>query len=129
MAGKLVFVSPDSPGIMRRRRGKGFCYYSPRGALIRDPKLIRRIKKLAIPPAWEEVWICPRPDGYIQAVGRDSRGRRQYRHHDDWRPRRDRGKYAATLAFGKAQPRIRRRAAHDIRQRGLERARITAAVV
>jgi len=129
MAGKLVFVSPDSPGITRRRRGKGFCYYSARGALIRDRGLIRRIRKLAIPPAWEEVWICPRPNGHIQAVGRDSRGRRQYRYHDDWRPRRDRDKYAATLAFGKALPRIRRRVARDIRQPGLERARITAAIV
>jgi DNA topoisomerase I len=129
MAGKLVFVSPDSPGITRRRRGKGFCYYSARGTLIRDPKLIQRIRKLAIPPAWEEVWICPRPNGHLQAVGRDSRGRRQYRYHDDWRPRRDRSKYAATLAFGKALPRIRRHIAQDIRRPGLDRRRITAAVL
>jgi DNA topoisomerase-1 len=126
---KLRFVSPDSPGLTRRKRGKGFCYYTANGALIRDPRLIARIRKLAIPPAWRDVWICPDPRGHLQAVGRDERGRRQYRYHDAWRPRRDRSKYAQALEFGKSLPRIRRKVARDLRHPVLDRTRVAAAVV
>jgi DNA topoisomerase-1 len=107
MAGKLVFVSPDSPGITRRRRGKGFCYYAPRSALIRNPRLIQRFKKLAIPPAWEDVWICPYPGGHIQATGTDAAGRKQYLYHPRWRERQDAIKFDEMVDFARALPGLR----------------------
>src|SRR5689334_20116002 len=82
---RLRYVHDDMPGITRRRAGTGFAYRDPTGRVIRDPETLKRIKSLAVPPAWREVWISPDPNGHIQAVGRDQRGRKQYRYHKRWR--------------------------------------------
>ena len=95
------------PGIARRRRGRGFSYLGPDGAPVTDAATLSRIKALVIPPAWEDVWICPGPDGHIQAVGTDAAGRRQYRYHDRWRELRDREKFDRMLEFGRTLPKIR----------------------
>jgi DNA topoisomerase-1 len=102
----LRYVSDEEPGITRRGRGKGFSYYAPGGKLVQDPEERDRLNALAIPPAWKDVWICPDPDGHIQATGRDAEGRKQYRYHPDWRAIRDEGKYARMAGFGRALPRI-----------------------
>jgi DNA topoisomerase I len=81
----LTYVSDDKPGIRRRRAGKGFSYITPLGGRVRDTATLKRIKALAVPPAWTDVWICPRPEGHIQATGRDDRGRKQYRYHARFR--------------------------------------------
>lgn len=125
----LRYVSPDTPGIRRRKAGRGFRYESPGGAAVRDEATLSRIRALAIPPAWSEVWICPEPDGHLQAVGRDARGRRQYRYHARFRARRDRGKFARLARFGERLPRIRRRVAADLRRPGLPREKVLAAVL
>src|SRR3546814_14411190 len=101
------------PGIRRRRAGKSFSYRSPGGRLIRDRKERQRIKSLAIPPAWIDVWICPDARGHLQATGRDDRGRKQYRYHPRWRAVRDETKLSPLLLFGPALPRIPERAAND----------------
>src|SRR5918992_1243254 len=103
-AAKLRYVSDRKPGITRHRTGTTFSYRDPAGDLIRDEETLARIKKLAIPPAWEEVWICPDPNGHIQAVGRDARGRKQYRYHARWREVRDETKFEKILEFGKRLP-------------------------
>src|SRR3546814_7300309 len=95
------------PGIRRRRAGKSFSYRSPGGRLIRDRKERQRIKSLAIPPAWIDVWICPDARGHLQATGRDDRGRKQYRYHPRWRAVRDETKFSRLLTFGQTLPRIR----------------------
>lgn len=110
----LVYVSDESPGIRRRRRGTGFAYQSPDGALLRDAGELTRIRKLAIPPAYSQVWICPLPHGHLQATGRDSRGRKQYRYHLNWRSARDETKFDRMQAFGAALPRIRARVKRDL---------------
>jgi DNA topoisomerase-1 len=125
----LRYVSDAAPGIARRRVGAGFRYRSPNGAALRDPALIARIKALAIPPAWERVWICPREDGHLQATGRDARGRKQYRYHPRWRKVRDETKYGRMLAFARALPRIRRRVRQDLALAGLPRDKVLATVV
>ena len=125
----LRYVSDEQPGITRRVRGKGFSYYAPGGELIGDPEERDRLNALAVPPAWKDVWICPDPDGHIQATGRDAEGRKQYRYHPDWRAIRDEGKYARMSGFGRALPRIRRRAAAHLRKEGLPREKVLAAVV
>jgi DNA topoisomerase I len=114
----LVYVDDGGPGIRRRRRGTGFAYSAPDGARLRDAKQLRRIASLAIPPAYSDVWICPLPNGHIQATGRDARGRKQYRYHDEWRRTRDADKFARMAEFGLALPRIRRRVAEDLRSAG-----------
>jgi DNA topoisomerase I len=96
---------------------------------VRDPETLARIRRLAIPPAWQDVWICPRDDGHLQATGRDARGRKQYRYHPRWREVRDETKYARMLAFGHALPRVRRRVARDLRRAGLPREKVLAALV
>lgn len=96
---------------------------------MRDAETLRRIRSLAIPPAWTSVWICPSDNGHIQAVGRDARGRKQYRYHPRWRAVRDSSKYGRVLEFGKALPRIRRRVSADLRRRGLSREKVLATVV
>ena len=125
----LVYVTDDRPGITRRRRGITWAFLTADGKKLRAPETLRRIRSLAIPPAWTQVWICPRENGHIQATGRDARGRKQYRYHARWHEVRDEAKYSRVLAFGAALPRIRRRVVADLRQRGLCRARVLATVV
>ena len=125
----LRYVNDDDPGIRRFGSGRNVRYEDPAGRRVTDPATFGRIKRLAIPPAWREVWICPREDGHIQATGRDDRGRKQYRYHPDWRVVRDDSKYERMIAFGKALPRIRRRVARDLRRRGLGREKVLATMV
>ncbi len=125
----LRYVSDDSPGITRQPAGKGVSYRSPDGRVIKDPATLARIKRLAIPPAWTDVWICPLAHGHIQATGRDVRGRKQYRYHPDWSAVRDEAKFERMIAFGRALPRIRRRVAKDLRRRRLDRHKVLAAMV
>jgi DNA topoisomerase-1 len=113
--GALVYVSDEMPGIQRVRRGNNFAYRSSQGAWLRDPDELLRIRRLAIPPAYRDVWICPLPNGHLQATGRDARGRKQYRYHPDWRASRESDKYGRLEAFGRALPRIRARVARDLR--------------
>jgi len=128
-AAGLRYVSDAAPGIRRRRTGSGFVCVGPEGRIIRDRATIDRVKHLAIPPAWTDVWICPDPLGHIQAVGRDDRGRKQYRYHEKWRQVRDENKYGRMMQFVKALPAVRRRVAADLRKPGLPREKVLAAVV
>src|SRR5581483_4035244 len=116
-------------GIARRRTGSGFVYRDADGKPVRDKATLERIRKLAVPPAWTEVWISPNPDGHIQATGRDARGRKQYRYHARWREKRDETKFEHMLAFGAALPRIRARVERDLALPGLPREKVLAAVV
>jgi len=127
----LVYVDDAAPGIRRQRCGKGFSYRTPDGALLRDTQQLRRISALAIPPAYGDVWICALPQGHLQATGRDSRGRKQYRYHAEWRRARDADKFARLAEFGLALPRIRRRVAADLRSAGsgTNRSAVLAALV
>ncbi len=110
----LVWVSDQAPGIRRVRSGDDFAYVGPDGKRVRDAGALRRIRTLAIPPAYEAVWICTRANGHLQATGRDARGRKQYRYHSDWRVAKDADKFERMLEFGAALPRIRKRAAADL---------------
>lgn len=124
------YVSDADPGISRKpARGHGFNYFKPDGSAVTDEKTLDRIRKLAIPPAWTEVWICPRANGHIQAVGRDQKGRKQYRYHERWREVRDSHKYDRVLAFGRALPKLRRRVEQDLQRPGLPREKVLAAVI
>jgi DNA topoisomerase-1 len=125
----LRYVTDGTRGIERRRRGTSFQYAGPDGKMIRDRDTLERIRRLAIPPAWEDVWICPNPNGHLQATGRDARGRKQYRYHPNWREARDDNKYGKLIAFAQALPAIRRRVTRDLRRRGLPREKVLAAVV
>jgi DNA topoisomerase I len=125
----LRYVDDTSPGIGRRRAGRAFQYVAPSRRRLSDEATLDRIRRLAIPPAWKEVWICPRANGHIQATGRDARGRKQYRYHEDWRTTRDATKYERMVAFGHALPRIRARVARDLKRPGLPRAKAIAAMV
>jgi DNA topoisomerase-1 len=124
----LRYVTETGPGIHRRRAGRGFVYLNDHGR-VRDSTTLARIRSLVIPPAWREVWICPSPVGHIQAVGRDARGRKQYRYHPRWREVRDETKYARVLAFARALPRIRARVDADLGRRGLPREKVLATIV
>jgi DNA topoisomerase-1 len=128
-AAGLRYVTDDGPGIRRRKRGKGFSYLLPNGGTVQSAKEFERIRKLAIPPAWTDVWICPVPNGHLQATGRDARGRKQYRYHPEWRNVRDETKFGRMVLFGEALPRIRERLEEDLSQRGLPRTKVLAAVV
>jgi DNA topoisomerase-1 len=128
MAG-LRYVSDHTPGIRRERQGDTFRYLDSNGRVIEDPAELERFKSLGIPPAWEDVWICPKPNGHIQATGRDAKGRKQYRYHPRWRATRDETKYGRMLAFGRALPQIRARVAQDLRRRDLSREKVLATVV
>jgi len=112
---RLRRIDCGNPGISRVRRGRGFSYHDPAGDRISDPEVLERIRALAIPPAWREVWICPHPMGHLQATGVDAAGRKQYRYHGLWRRRRDRQKFDAMLDFAEALPRLRRRVTRDLR--------------
>lgn len=125
----LVYVSDEEPGIRRRRSGKGFAYKGPDGKALRDEGALKRIKKLAIPPAWTDVWICPDANGHIQATGRDDRDRKQYRYHPRWREVRDGTKFEHVLEFARGLPEIRERIAKDMSRRGLPREKVLATVV
>ena len=129
-AAGLVYVSDQDRGISRRpARGGGFNYLRPGGQPVTDERTLDRIRKLAIPPAWTQVWISPQSNGHIQATGRDARGRKQYRYHERWRAARDDHKYERVIAFGRALPRLRRRVEADLARRGLPREKVLAAVV
>src|SRR5438093_3230892 len=125
----LHYISDDRPGYTRRGNNGEFKYLDTQGKRIRDEQRLLRIKRLAIPPAWTDVWICPSPTGHIQATGRDARRRKQYRYHERWRELRDENKFGRLADFAKALPRIRRRVAHDMRLRGLPREKVLATVV
>ncbi len=128
-AAGLRYVRDDAPGIHRQRCGKGFRYLGPDGRPIRDEQTLGRIRSLAIPPAWTDVWICPQANGHLQATGRDTRRRKQYRYHRRWRAVRDEAKYDRLIAFAQALPRIRARVEADLAQPGLPRSKVLATVV
>jgi DNA topoisomerase-1 len=128
-AAGLRYVSDLIPGIRRLRVGKGFRYTASDGRPIRDAETLGRIKRLAIPPAWTDVWICPDPRGHLQATGRDARGRKQYRYHPRWREVRDAVKYDRMLAFAEALPKTREHTDRDLERPGLPRDKVLATVV
>jgi DNA topoisomerase-1 len=125
----LRYVTSTQPGIVRRRIGRGFRYVGPGRRPVRDPAMLRRLRGLVIPPAWTNVWICPHPDGHLQATGRDARGRKQYRYHPRWRVVRDETKFGRMIAFAEALPRIRLQIEHDLELPGLPREKVIATVV
>ncbi|HEX6107418.1 MAG TPA: hypothetical protein VFZ26_17650 [Gemmatimonadales bacterium] len=125
----LRYVTDAAPGIRRKRAGKGFTYVGPDGKTIRDAKTLARVRSLAIPPAYTDVWICPDPRGHIQATGRDARGRKQYRYHPRWREVRDETKFGRMLAFSEVLPKIRKRVEQDLARPGLSREKVLATVV
>ncbi len=122
-------VDCSDPGISRRRRGRGFTYLDAHGKRVADAATLERIGALAIPPAWQDVWICADSRGHIQATGVDQAGRKQYRYHDDWRRRRDAAKFDAMVAFARELPRLRRRVARDLRRSELDARRVNACAV
>lgn len=128
-AASLRYVTDETPGIRRRKRGERFAYVTSDGSTVTDESTLGRIKALAIPPAWSEVWICPSPNGHLQATGRDARGRKQYRYHPRWRKVRDAIKYDRLVAFAEALPRIRERVDRDISLPGMPREKVVATVV
>jgi DNA topoisomerase I len=123
---RLRRVDCSGPGIRRRKRGKGFEYLDADGRRVSEPSVLERIRELAIPPAWEDVWVCPYPMGHIQATGTDAAGRKQYRYHDLWRERRDREKFESMVDFAESLPTLRRRVKRDIGQDGMTRERVLA---
>jgi DNA topoisomerase IB len=120
-------VDCAGPGIRRVRRGRGFGYLYPDGRKVADPEIIERIRALVLPPAWEDVWICPLPHGHIQAVGTDAAGRRQYRYHDEWRVQRDAAKHDRVLTFARRLPKARETVREQLTERGLTKRRVLAA--
>jgi DNA topoisomerase-1 len=125
----LVYVSDEEPGIRRRKSGKGFTYVKPGGGKVEDASTLDRIKALAIPPAWTDVWICPRANGHIQATGRDAKKRKQYRYHQAFREVRESTKYEHMLAFAQGLPAIRERVSEHLSLKGLPREKVLATVV
>jgi DNA topoisomerase-1 len=125
----LRYVGDDRPGYSRKANGNDFEYFDTEGKRIRDEQRLLRIKCLAVPPAWTHVWICPSPNGHLQASGRDARRRKQYRYHERWREVRDENKFARLADFAKALPQIRKRVQHDIKLPDLPREKVLAAVV
>ena len=128
-AADLTYVTDAVPGIRRRRAGRGFRYFGPDGRPLRDPRERERIRRLVVPPAWRDVWICPDLHGHIQAIGRDARGRRQYRYHPRWRQLRDEAKFSRMVAFGRALPAIRAHVEAALSRPGLGREKVLALVV
>ncbi|HEX8204817.1 MAG TPA: DNA topoisomerase IB [Solirubrobacteraceae bacterium] len=126
---RLRRSDPAGPGIKRRRRGKGFEYLDAEGTKVDDPEITMRINELVIPPAWEEVWICPYPGGHIQATGIDARGRKQYLYHPKWRQRRDQEKFDDMLRFAKSLPAMREAVERDLRGEALSREQVLACAV
>jgi DNA topoisomerase-1 len=126
---KLCFTADTSPGICRVRSGTGFRYVGPNGRPIKDEATLGRIKAIAIPPAWTDVWICPKANGHLQAAGRDAKGRKQYRYHAGYRAAQDEAKFDRLTAFARALPKIRRTVARDMARPGLPRRKVLAALV
>jgi DNA topoisomerase-1 len=126
---RLRYVTDRMPGVSRRRAGKRFHYLGADGKRITDPDRVAWFDRLAIPPAWTDVWICPIRRGHIQATGRDARGRKQYRYHSRWRAVRDEAKYGRLIEFARALPKIRRRTERDLRRRGMPREKVLALVI
>jgi len=124
-----VYISDAAPGIRRRSARRDFEYLDRNGKVVRDPKLLARIRRLAIPPAWTSVWICAKPAGHIQATGRDARGRKQYRYHPQWRQLRETAKFDKMIDFGRALPSMRRHVQVDLGRAGLSRRKVVAAIV
>ncbi len=125
----LRYVSDDRPGYTRKANGDDFEYFDLEGKPIKDEQRLLRIKRLAIPPAYTDVWICPTANGHLQATGRDARGRKQYRYHERWREIRDENKYEKMALFGEALPRIRRKVDGDLKLPGLQRNKVLATIV
>src|SRR5881397_2788542 len=125
----LHYVTDGLAGIRRRRSGKSWVYYASNGSRISDPDTRKRLNALAIPPAWTDVWICPDPNGHIQATARDARGRKQYRYHPSYREARDRSKFRRMLEFSEALPVLRERIERDLRSENLGRRQLLATVV
>ncbi len=125
----LRYVTDEQPGIVRKRAGKGFIYLDADGSTVKDPDTLKRIRSLVIPPAWTSVWICPLKHGHLQAVGRDDRGRKQYRYHPLYRAVRDATKFSRMAAFGTAMPAIRERVRRDLDLPGMPKEKILATVV
>lgn len=125
----LIYVADTEPGIRRRRVSKGFAYIGPDGKAVKEAKAIERIRKLAIPPAYTDVWICTHERGHLQATGRDVRGRKQYRYHPMWRATRDDGKFSRMIEFGSRLPKLRRRLKRDLALPGIPKDKVLAVVV
>jgi len=125
----LRYATDEKPGVTRLKSGRGFRYLDAQGEAVRDEKTLSRIKAIVIPPAWTGVWICPAPNGHLQATGRDARGRKQYRYHACWRETRDENKYARLPDFARALPGIREQVRADLRKHGLPRPKVLASVV
>jgi DNA topoisomerase-1 len=125
----LRYVSDEQPGYTRKKSGNDFEYFDAESKPIRDEQRLLRIKRLAIPPAWTDVWICPSPTGHIQATGRDARRRKQYLYHERWREIRDETKYDRMLSFAEKLPQIRKRVRDDLNLRGLQREKVLATIV
>ncbi|NNC72039.1 MAG: DNA topoisomerase IB [Sphingomonadaceae bacterium] len=126
---ELAYVDDDLPGIARKRRGRGWSYYDPDGDLITDEEERARLDAIAVPPAYRDVWICPSPDGHIQATGYDEKGRKQYRYHEEFRARREAAKYDAIADFGRKLPLIRARVASDLDDSSVSRESVIAGLV
>lgn len=125
----LTWCSDEQPGLSRRRSGKGWSYRDAKGRVITDAKTLDRIRALAVPPAWTDVWICPRANGHIQAIGRDVKGRKQYRYHADWSTARSTNKFDRLPAFARALPKLRAQVEHDLGLRGVCKAKVLATAV
>ncbi|MXP62224.1 DNA topoisomerase IB [Roseomonas sp. M0104] len=128
-AAGLRYVSDEMPGLTRRRSGSGFTYRDAEGRTVKNKVVLQRIRSLAIPPAYTDVWICPHADGHIQATGRDAKGRKQYRYHPDWRAARDATKFQHIMDFARGLPALRARVQADMAKRGLGREKVLATVV
>ena len=128
-AAGLTYVNNLKPGIRRRKTSHGFSYQDDDRLAVKDEATLDRIRKLAIPPAWTDVWIAPDARGHIQATGRDVKGRKQYRYHDKWRVQRDGGKFHRLIDFGRALPKLRTRIDYDLARHGLPREKVLAAVL
>jgi DNA topoisomerase-1 len=125
----LTYCSDQFPGLRRVRSGKGFSYRDAEGRAVKDAEILARIRALAIPPAWTDVWICPQATGHIQATGRDVKGRKQYRYHNDWSEHRSGGKFERMPAFARRLPRLRERVEADLGKRGISRGKVLATAV
>jgi len=125
----LIYVSDEEPGISRRAVGSDFTYYNSQGVLIENERTLQRIRLLAVPPAYADVWICSKPNGHIQATGRDARGRKQYRYHSRWTEARDQTKYEHMIDFAAALPALRSKINADMAKHGLPREKILATIV
>jgi DNA topoisomerase-1 len=125
----LTWCSDEAPGLYRKASGKGFSYVDRSGETVRDQKILDRINALAIPPAWTDVWICPRASGHIQATGRDAKGRKQYRYHADWSRHASETKFDRLSDFARRLPRLRRRVEDDLGRRGVSRDKVLATAV